>query len=104
MYAIVDFKGNQFKVEANTVMKVPYLGELEAGTRIEMDRVLMIRNDNDIAFGFPTVANARVFAEFVANGKEDKIIIFHKKRRKGYAKKNGHRQKYSQIRITGFQN
>jgi large subunit ribosomal protein L21 len=104
MYAIVDFKGVQLKVEKDTLIKVPYLGELEAGTRIEMDKVLMIRNDENVEIGQPLVADAKVIAEFVMNGKDDKIIIFHKKRRKGYAKKNGHRQRFSQIKISEIKN
>jgi large subunit ribosomal protein L21 len=104
MYVIVDFKGVQLKVEKDNVLKVPYLGELEAGTRIEMDKVLMVRNDEGIEVGHPALANVRVIAEFIGNGKEDKVIIFHKKRRKGYAKKNGHRQRYSQIKITEIKN
>ncbi len=104
MYAIVDFKGVQLKVEKDTLIKVPYLGELEVGTRIEMDKVLMIRNDSDIEIGQPLVLEAKVIAEFVMNGKDDKIIIFHKKRRKGYAKKNGHRQRFSQIKISEIKN
>lgn len=104
MYAIVDFKGVQLKVEKDTLIKVPYLGELEAGARIEMDKVLLIRDDNDVKFGQPLVPKAKVIAEFVANGKDDKVIIFHKKRRKGYAKKNGHRQRFSQIKISEIKN
>jgi large subunit ribosomal protein L21 len=104
MYAIVDFKGVQLKVEKDTLVKVPYLGELEAGARIEMDKVLMIRTDSDVEIGQPLVEKAKVIAEFVMNGKDDKIIIFHKKRRKGYAKKNGHRQRFSQIKISEIKN
>ncbi|HPR17613.1 MAG TPA: 50S ribosomal protein L21 [Candidatus Cloacimonadota bacterium] len=104
MYAIVDFKGIQLKVEKDEIIKVPYLGELEPGTEIEIDNVLLLKKDNDIAIGTPTVQNAKVTAEVIEHFKDKKVIVFKKKRRKGYEKKQGHRQNYTQIKITDILN
>ena len=99
MYAIVDFKGTQFKVEKEQQVQVPYLGELEAGSQVEMDKVLLLHDGNNTIIGKPNVANALVLAEVIEHTKDKKVIVFKKKRRKGYAKKQGHRQKYTQLII-----
>lgn len=99
MYAIVGFKGAQFKVEKSQTLKVPYLKDAEIGSEIEMDNVLMLHEGNNTIIGKPTVANAKIIAEVVAHKKDGKIIVFKKKRRKGYAKKQGHRQKYTVLLI-----
>lgn len=100
MYAIVEFKGFQYKAEKDKIMKVPYCEELEAGATIEIPRVLLLADGDNISVGQPTVSSAMVKAEVLAHGKEKKIIIFKKKRRKGYEKKQGHRQDFTRIRIT----
>jgi len=100
MYAIIDFKGAQFKVEKDAIIKVPYLADKAVGSLVEMDRVLMVRDDQNLIIGQPTVADAKVMAEVVAQVKDPKVIVFHMKRRKGYQKKNGHKQKYTQLKIT----
>ncbi|MBN1948350.1 MAG: 50S ribosomal protein L21 [Candidatus Cloacimonetes bacterium] len=104
MYAVVEFKGVQFKVEKDKVVKVPFLADEEIGTQLELDHVLMISSDEKTLIGNPLVKNALVKAEIVSHGKDKKIIIFKKKRRKGYAKKQGHRQDFTEIMIKDIVN
>ncbi|MCD4796337.1 MAG: 50S ribosomal protein L21 [Candidatus Cloacimonetes bacterium] len=104
MYAIVDFKGTQFKVEKDQTIKVPYLNQYEIGTEFEIDRVLLLQKDKDTVIGKPTVKNAKIIAEVVSHLKDKKIIVFKKKRRKGYEKKQGHRQNYTEIKIKDIIN
>ncbi len=99
MYAIVDFKGTQFRVEKDLTIKVPYMSELEVGAEIEMQNVLLLHTDKDTVVGTPTVKNAKVLAEITKHFKDKKVIVFKKKRRKGYEKKQGHRQNYTEIKI-----
>lgn len=99
MYAIVDFKGTQFRVEKDQTIKVPYMSELEVGAEIEMQNVLLLHTDDDMVVGTPTVKNAKVLAEIISHLKDKKVIVFKKKRRKGYEKKQGHRQNYTEIKI-----
>lgn len=101
MYAIVDFKGTQFRVEEDKVLKVPFLGEeKETGSKIEIEDVLLIDADGDLTVGQPKIENASVSAEIIEHGKEKKVIVFKKKRRKGYAKKQGHRQQFTTLKIN----
>ncbi|MCF7912047.1 MAG: 50S ribosomal protein L21 [Candidatus Cloacimonetes bacterium] len=100
MYAIVEFKGSQYKVEKDQVLKVAYLGEeIEPGTEVEIERVLMFKDADDIKIGHPTLENAKVLCEVISHGKEKKIIVFKKKRRKTYEKKQGHRQNFTMIKV-----
>lgn len=99
MYAIVDFKGYQFKVEKDAVVKVPYLADQNAGDMVSIDEVLVLRDEENITFGTPNVTGAVVTAEVLGHKKDKKIIVFKKKRRQGYKKKNGHRQDFTEIKI-----
>lgn len=99
MYAIVHFKGYQFKVEKDTVLKVPYLADQNAGDIVSIDEVLVLRDENDIIFGTPNVSGAVVTAEVLGHKKDKKVIVFKKIRRQGFKKKNGHRQNFTEIKI-----
>ncbi len=100
MYAIVDFKGQQLRMEKDKTVKVPYLAELEPGNELELDDVLLLKDDKDnVLVGQPTLDNVKIVAEIVDHGKDKKIVVFKKKRRKGYAKKTGHRQNYTTILV-----
>ncbi len=101
MYAIVEIKGQQFKAEAGKFLYVHYLGEeVQEGATVEFDRVLLVDADGAVKVGAPTVEGAKVICEVKRPlVKGDKVIIFKKKRRKGYRRKNGHRQMFSQIVI-----
>jgi len=100
MYAIVEIAGQQFKVSRGTKV---YVNRLEAseGSKVEFDKVLLIDTDGKVQIGTPSVDGAKVAATVLAHLKGDKVIVFKKKRRKGYQKSNGHRQQLSQILIQG---
>jgi ribosomal protein L21 len=101
MYAIVEIQGQQFKAEAGKFLYVHYLGEdKKQGDSVEFDRVLLCEADGNVKVGAPTVEGAKVVCE-VAEPlvKGDKVLVFKKKRRKGYRRLNGHRQYFTKIVI-----
>ena len=102
MYAIVEIQGSQYKVEKDSKVFVNRL-DAEEGASLEFDRVLLVDNDGDVKVGAPTLDGAKVSAKVLKHLKGDKVIVFKKKRRKGYQKKNGHRQYLSQIQIDGIE-
>ncbi len=102
MYAIVDIKGFQFRAEENAILRVPLLNTAEPGQALEFDRVLLIRNAEEIVVGQPVVEGAAVLAEVIEHGKGKKKVIFHTKRRKGYRVKKGYREQYTEIKVTGI--
>ena len=99
MYAIVEIAGQQFKVEKDQKLYVHRL-DAERGSVVEFDKVLLVDNDGKGVVGSPVVEGAKVTAEVVSHVKADKVIVFHKKRRKGYRKKNGHRQCMTELKIN----
>ncbi len=101
MYAIVEIKGQQFKAEEGKFLYVNYLGEeVKEGDAVSFDKVLLLDADGDVKVGVPAVEGAKVDCEvLVPLVKGDKVIVFKKKRRKGYRRKNGHRQYFSKIVI-----
>ncbi len=101
MYAIVEIAGQQFKAEKGRTLYTNRL-EGEANAELVFDKVLLVDNDGSIAVGAPTVAGANVKATIVEHLKGEKVIVFKKKRRKGYVKKNGHRQALTKIRIDAI--
>ena len=101
MYALVKVAGKQFRVSQDQVIKVPYLGQ-EIGQTIEFKEVLALGQGDDMKLGQPYIDGALVKAEVLANGKDRKIIVFKKKRRKKYRRTQGHRQQYTELKITGI--
>ena len=99
MYAIVEIAGKQFKVEKDQKLYVHRLKEDE-GKKVTFDKILMIDNEDKISLGTPLISGAQVGAKILKHLKSDKIIVFKKKRRKGYRVKNGHRQLLTQIQIS----
>ena len=99
MYAIVEIAGQQFKVEKERKVYVHRLPQDE-GADVAFEKVLLIDNEGVISIGAPVVEGAKVTATVLKHLKGDKVIVFKKKRRKGYKKKNGHRQYLTQIQIT----
>lgn len=100
MYAIIQLNGQQFKVEAGKTIFVHHIAGSEAGQEVEVEDVLLVDKEEAITVGTPTVEGAKVVAEVKTPlVKGDKVIVFHKKRRKDYQKKNGHRQQFSEITI-----
>ncbi len=102
MYAIVTIAGQQFKVEKDRKVFVHRL-QSEEGSSVEFDQVLLVEDEGNVKVGTPVIEGAKVTAKVLAHLKGDKVIVFKKKRRKGYKKKNGHRQFLSQIQIEGIQ-
>jgi len=98
MYAIIEFAGQQFKVEKDAKLFV-HRTETAEGETFEIEKVLLIDNDGAVKVGAPLVEGAKVTAKVLEHVKGDKVIVFKKKRRKGYRVKNGHRQYLSQIQI-----
>ena len=101
MYAIVDIAGKQFKVQKDQKLYVHRLQE-EEGKKVKLDQVLLIDNDGKVKVGTPKVSGASVEAKVLQHLKGDKVIVFKKKRRKGYKVRNGHRQHLTQIQIENI--
>lgn len=98
MFAVIKTGGKQYRVKEGDVLKVEKISG-EKGGRVEISEVLAIGEGEQIKLGSPTVKDAKVVAEIVSQGKGPKVTIFKKKRRKGYTKKQGHRQLFSSIKI-----
>jgi len=101
MYAVVEIAGQQFKVEKDQKVYVNRL-EGKEGSNVSFDNILMLDNSGKISIGNPTVSGASVEAKIVKHLKDDKVIVFKKKRRKGYKVKNGHRQALTQILVQNI--
>ncbi len=101
MYAVVSIQGNQFRVEEGQKLYVNRLAD-DTGATIEFGEVLLVANEEAITVGKPLVEGANVRARVLDHLKGDKVIVFKKKRRKGYRVKNGHRQHLSQIEIESI--
>jgi large subunit ribosomal protein L21 len=102
MYAIIRTGGKQFRAEPGKTIKVPSL-TAEVGEAVTFDDVLVASTDDGVQVGVPTVAGAAVKGEVVEHGKDKKIIVFKWKRRKNYRRKQGHRQKFTAVRIDEIQ-
>ena len=98
MYAVFRTGGKQFRAEPGRRIRIPSL-EAEEGSTITFDEVLLASDGDDVSVGAPLVDGAQVTAEVLRHGKDDKIIVFKRKRRKGYRRKQGHRQKFTEIRV-----
>lgn len=101
MYAVVEIAGQQVKVQEGDRIRVSRL-KAEAGESLTLDHVLLVSKDGETSIGRPKVDGATVEASVLEHGKHDKITIFKMKRRKGYRRKNGHRQPYTELRIDGI--
>ena len=99
MYAIVEISGKQFKVEKKQKLFVNRINS-EEGKKVSFDNVLMFSDGNKLSIGSPTVSGVKVDAKVLKHLKSDKVIVFKKKRRKGYKVRNGHRQLITQIEIN----
>jgi large subunit ribosomal protein L21 len=99
MYAIVDIAGKQFRVAEGDRISTPTLPG-KVGASVTFDRVLLLGEDKQISVGNPLVAGASVEATVLGHDKGEKVIVFKKKKRKGYRLKRGHRQGHTQVQIT----
>ena len=100
MYAIVEINGQQFKVEEGKKLFVNHIQNAESGQTVEFERVLLVDNGGAVTVGAPTVDGAKVVAEVVSPlVKGEKVLVFHKKRRKGHRKLNGFRHQFTEITV-----
>jgi large subunit ribosomal protein L21 len=102
MYAIVDFMGYQFQIKEGVTIKVPYIADIAVGSEIKIDKILMINSEENVSFGRPTIETATATVEVINHGRDKKIVVFKKKRRKGYRKTMGHKQNYSEIKVKAI--
>ena len=100
MYVIVEINGQQFKAEQGKKLFVHHIQNAESGAVVEFEKVLLVDNNGEVKVGVPTVEGAKVVCEVLSPlVKGDKVLIFHKKRRKGYRKLNGHRQQFTEVSV-----
>lgn len=101
MYAVIVSGGKQHRVKEGETLKLEKL-EVETGGSVEFDRVLLVANGDDVKVGAPVVDGAKVTAEVVSHGRHDKINIIKFRRRKHHMKRQGHRQWFTEVKITGI--
>ena len=99
MYAVVDINGFQYKIEKGETLRVPKY-DLEVGSAVKLSEVLLVTDGENVSVGAPFVQGAEVVLTVTGHGKDKKIIVFKKKRRKDYSVKRGHRQDYTEIMVN----
>ena len=98
MYALIEFAGKQFKVEEGSTIKVPYLDD-KVGSKVPLDKILYMDDDKNKMIGTPLVNGVKINGEITSHGRGRKVVVFKFKRRKGYQKKNTHRQEFSILKV-----
>ena len=98
MYALIEFAGKQFKVEEGSSIKVPYV-DGKVGSKVTFEKIIYMDDGKNKTVGTPIVAGVKIDGEIVSHGREQKVVVFKFKRRKGYQKKNTHRQEYSILKV-----
>ena len=101
MYAVIDVLGSQVKIQEGDRIKVPRM-KAESGEKVTLDRVLFVARGKEVHIGTPKLEGATVEATVVGHGKDKKIFVFKMKRRKGYRRKTGHRQQFTELQIEGI--
>ena len=99
-FAVIQTGGKQYKVKAGEILKVEKLEDLKENSKIEFNEILAYGDDKNLELGEPTISGAKVEAELIKNGKNRTILIFKKRRRQNSRRKNGHRQKFTMVRIS----
>ena len=103
MYVIAEIQGQQFKVEEGKKLYVHHIQNVEEKATVEVEKVLLVDNDGAVTVGTPTVEGAKVILEVVQPlVKGDKVLVFHKRRRKGYRKLRGHREQFTQVLVKSI--
>ncbi len=100
MYVIAEIQGQQFKIEEGKKLFVHHIKDVEANATVEIEKVLLVDNNGEVKVGTPVVEGAKVVLEVVSPlVKGDKVLVFHKRRRKGYRKLNGHREQFTEVLV-----
>ena len=99
-FAVIQTGGKQYKVKAGDILKVEKLEDLKENSKIEFNEILAYGDDKYLELGEPTITGAKVEAELIKNGKNRPVLIFKKRRRQNSRRKNGHRQKFTMVRIS----
>lgn len=102
MYAVIAAGGKQHRVEEGEVLRLEKI-EVATGESVDFEQVLLVGSGDDVKIGTPVVAGAKVTAEVISHGRADKVTIIKFKRRKHHMKRQGHRQWYTEVKITGIQ-
>ena len=102
MYAIIEISGKQYKTAEGSTLRIP-LQKGDVGSKLYFDQILLIFDSDTHQFGSPNIKNAKVTAKITSHGKEKKVLVYKKKRRKGYQRKNGHRQRFTEVKIEKIQ-
>jgi len=102
MYAIVNISGKQYKATQGAKLRIPRQSE-ESGAKLSFEEILLINKGDKTQIGEPNVVGAKITATILNHGRERKILIYKKKRRKGYQRKNGHRQWYTDVEVQKIQ-
>ena len=102
MYAIVNISGKQYKATEGARLRIPRQSG-DSGAKLSFDDILLISNSDSTQVGKPNVSGAKVTATILNHGRERKILVYKKKRRKGYQRKNGHRQWYTELEVQKIQ-
>ncbi len=99
MYALIEYAGKQFRIEEGLTLKLPYISAKE-GSKITIDKVLLLDSGKEKQFGSPYIEGIHFDAKIIEHGRENKVVVFKFKRRKGHQKKNGHKQKYTIVEVN----
>ena len=99
-FAVIQTGGKQYKVEAGEILKVEKLEDSKENSKIEFNEILAYGDDKNLELGEPAISGAKVEAELIKNGKNRTVLIFKKRRRQNSRRKNGHRQKFTMVRIS----
>lgn len=102
MYAVIEAGGKQHRVSEGESLKLELISDAEPGSSIDFDKVLMVGSGEDVKIGTPTVDGAKVTAEVLSHGRHEKVKIIKFRRRKHHMKRQGHRQWYTEVKITGI--
>lgn len=99
MYAVFQISGFQYSASEGDTLRIP-LQQVDSGNKLDINEVLLIKNDEDALVGKPFIENAKIEAEVLNSGKDDKVLIYKYKRRTKYRRRQGHRQDFSEIKIN----
>jgi len=100
MYAVFEISGIQFTAQEGDVLKVPFQSGVEKGNKLDIERILLVKDKDNTLVGTPTVADVNIDAEVLSNGQNDKVLIYKYKKRTKYRRTQGHRQRFTEIKIN----